>query len=48
MENAKREVKRNLDFIYPKRPNRGNFWKFFGREDYNAYTDEQMLVEVSK
>ena len=47
MENAKAEVKRHLDFIYPKRPNRGNFYRFFGREDYNMYSDEEMIAEMN-
>lgn len=47
MENAKTEVKRNLDFIYDKRPRRGNFYRFIGREDYNAYTDDEMIAELN-
>ena len=48
MENAKNQVQKHLDVCEKRRPRRGNFAsRFFRKEDYNNYSDEEMLAELN-
>lgn len=48
MENAKKQVQTHLDLCEKRRPRRANFAsRLFFREDYNSYTDLEMMAELN-
>ena len=47
MEKAKGEISRHIDLLQTLRPKRGALARFFGREDCNKYTDEELIAELN-